>query len=329
MVFTVVGSSVVCSCAVGYSLVGQAVLGPQRCVLTSLATPFLNTEQQASTVVYRTVGPQVSLTLLHYFTRAAAACTYFGGTLNLADCQTLANLCVLQLYDDSATACITYSRVLAGRTFKDWEGVASWSAQLPWLLYPAQGSAVCKDSGYKSHLSLDDFFLEYKVASYTLNGTYLGLSGLETLFGYCGVKAPLSSTGGGSSMDTRGQLFAHAMRLDLGCDLTSLLQKEQLLYELFLVNPRETGLMYPIPIRIVGVKSGGQAVNSLSASADVCDESDVMTRRFFLFDIVTGLTAASPTLPTVIRYTYYDGRRVHLLKCMYACVSKCVRVGMR
>lgn len=40
----------------------------------------------------------------------------------------------------------------------------------------------------------------------------------------------------------------------------------------------------------------------MSPRSGFCDASDVLVRRFVLFDIVSGLTAASPSQPSVVRY---------------------------
>lgn len=304
MTFQKASDALVCLCPPDYTTTGASAVGPQSCVPTAQASPFVIAEVKASTVAYPRLGSSVqSIVLQHYYVKAVTGCTYFGGSLNLQDCQTLANLCVLQLYDDTATACVDFLAIYNARSSKGVYDVAAWSNALPWIYYNSAGvsaSTVCSDTTFSKHLSLGKF-LNYFVASYTLNGTYLGLAPLDTFFSYCSLQAPLSSQGGGDSSNTYWQFFANSQILDYQCDLSLLLEEEQRFHELFIFSNRRD-LYHPVPVRIVDVLSNGARTNNLVPRRVLCDEKDVLVRRFFLYDIVSGVSTASPSSPSVIRY---------------------------
>ena len=130
-----------------------------------------------------------------------------------AACETLANLCVLQLYDDRTNACINYQTILAARLDKGVAGVTTRSATLPWLLYPSGGDSICLDESLQRRMHLSNDQLEYYLASYTINGTFLGYSPLDTLLNYCTRSSPYSSLGGGSASSTSWQYFANSQRI--------------------------------------------------------------------------------------------------------------------
>lgn len=86
--------------------------------------------------------------------------------------------------------------------------------------------------------------------------------------------------------------------------MAQLVLSEQLFYELFL-NDVNANLLYPVPVRLVNQRVQGVQVNSnFIPKNSFCDSSDVLVRRFTLYDVVTGVTSASPSSqsPLVIRY---------------------------
>lgn len=59
-------------------------------------------------------------------------------------CQILANLCVLNMYDDAAEACSHFAAITAGRS-QDTRGVATWGSGMPWI----QVSGCVREDGGK------------------------------------------------------------------------------------------------------------------------------------------------------------------------------------
>ena len=292
----------VCTCPTGYTITGVTSIGSQSCVLTSLAAAYLKIEGIAINSKYSSIGVAVlSTTILHYFTKAAVHCQYYGGPQDIQSCNILANLCALQLYDDQSTVCASYLAITSSRGATFVDNVANWVAGMPWLYYSGSSEA-CFYDGVDRTVSLKNDKLVYVLGTFTMNGTFLGYRPLGTLFTYCGRTAPYSSDGGGTSSSTDYQIFAHVTNSNYTCDLTTLYGSEQLFYELYL----QGSAFYPVPVRVVNLRTGasGTQPNSLRPKANLCDASDVLVRRFFLVDIISGLTANSATggLPQVMRY---------------------------
>lgn len=227
---------------------------------------------------------------------------HYGTGANSQDCQALANLCVLQLYDDSTGACKAFDDIVALRgTSGLTNSIVNWGIGMPWL-YVANGIAACSDTQFRPKVTLLNYDLKYVVASYTLNGTFNGFSELDTLFTFCAPRAPYTSVGGGSSSSTGWQIFGATEMSSYSCDLDTLATREQLFYELYLFDVTQKSHLYPVPVRIVGAKRGGIKLNSLYPRSQ-CDASDMLVRRFMLFDMVSGMTSASsPGSPAVMRY---------------------------
>lgn len=108
MEMSVSGTSYSCTCPSGYTLTGVTSVGEQSCVKTTMISEFSSIEDASSTVTYYetpTATSVVSQTILHYYARSAALCTYYGGQRDIRECQILANLCALTLYDASYGPC--------------------------------------------------------------------------------------------------------------------------------------------------------------------------------------------------------------------------------
>jgi hypothetical protein len=108
MEMTVSGTNYACTCPTGYTLTGVTSIGAQSCVLTTMIAEFSSIENSASTITYYETSSQTSVTsqvVLHYYARSAALCKYYGGQSNIRECEALANMCALSLYDSSYGAC--------------------------------------------------------------------------------------------------------------------------------------------------------------------------------------------------------------------------------
>ena len=315
-------SSGACVCNSGYTLVGNGALGEQMCVATAIASAFTAELSSASTVTYYSSDDSVqsitSLTMSHYFVQAAALCKYYGTYVNdMKYCQILANLCALQLFDDSTVACSTFIAIqdLRGtanlQTQNLYVGtqivtytIQSWYAGMPWLYFSTgAAAAICQTDSYFTRMSLKKHQLQYVVSTFTLNGTWVGYQKLESLLQYCTVSAPESSTGGGTSSYNFWQYFDYTSDYTYSCQLENLLYKEQHFYELYLYDS-STQYFHPLPVRVTNLRSGTSTPNEQSP-AYLCGGDDVLVRRFMLSDIVSGVTSAtagSATTPNVVRY---------------------------
>lgn len=303
MILTISNNVITCSCGTDYTLVGNSILDEQRCIFTTEASPFTPLELAASQVNYgNNIGTISSLTFRNYYVEAAAKCKFFSGTDSVRYCQILANLCVLQLYNNNAQVCVNHLENVISRGLSVVNDIENWVLGQPWI-YFANNNAACQTNTYTNPVSLSNQLLEYVVAMYTLNGTFVGYNSLETLLSYCTQLPPNSGSGGGTGTSTKWQIFGTSQTLIQQCNLKGLLGQEQYFYELYLYDPSVPNSYSPVPIRIVNLLSNGVTVNKKDTKF-LCDGTDVLVRRFFLYDIVSGLTSTTTLSSTlaVMRY---------------------------
>eukprot|EP01038_Epipyxis_sp_PR26KG_P012906 gene12906-17295_t len=295
-----------CSCGTGYTTVGVTAIGAQSCLKTTLTTTYSSLVTKASQVTYTTIGTITSQTMKHYFLQAASRCLYYGSPADVKYCQILVNLCVLQLYDDKAEACIAHQDVISARGTSNYiRSVENWVAGSPWLYFAQTGSKACYFELMSQRINFNHIKLKYVVATYTMNGTFLSYSNLDTLFFYCNRSAPYSGSGGGASSSTNWQLYGANQRLSYKCYLPSLVPKQQLFYEIFHYDVR-TAKYYPVPVRVLNLKSNGQYINE-RVTVKTCNTHDILVRRFFLFDVVSGISSDTTNFNglQVMRYASY------------------------
>jgi meckelin len=199
------------------------------------------------------------------------------------------------------TALYAASNARTGNT----NSITGWGAGAPWM-YVAGGGDACFLEEYRTPVSLFDQMMRYVVGKYTLNGTFAGYDEIGTLFTYCSRPLAFSGYGGGEGSSTGWQYYGASETQNYQCDLSTLLDKDQYFYELFLYDPKtddtENNLL-PVPVRVVGVTLDGGSTTSNTLSPELlCDGDDVLVRRFFLYDIVSGFSSTSGDTPDVIRY---------------------------
>lgn len=126
---------------------------------------------------------------------------------------------------------------------------AGWSATLPWLYYDTLASSVTKDLGISMRVSfkastnvLGSTYdtMVFKLAKFSLNGTWLGMEDLSTQLLYCNMSAPFTDKGGGSSRSTRWLRFGYNSDVKYDCDFSQLLYHETFFYDLYLVDQVHT-----------------------------------------------------------------------------------------
>lgn len=128
---------------------------------------------------------------------------------------------------------------------------------------------------------------------------------VNTFFSYCSSPAPDSQDGGGTATSTQWTVFGSSEHLKFQCSLASLLDDEQQFYELFLLDSATT-LLTPVPVRIINAVRDQSRPNGFVTNGELCSRGGLHSRRFFLADTVSGLTADSyvskPHIPVVLRY---------------------------
>ena len=94
--------------------------------------------------------------------------------------------------------------------------------------------------------------LELRAATYTLNGTFLGTRPFSSDLFYCSTKAPRTYLVEVQIPTRSGRGSADRTWTHFHCDLRTLLDREQLFYDLYLVDPDggcgTDDCLYPIPI---------------------------------------------------------------------------------
>jgi len=217
-----------------------------------------------------------------------------------------------QFYDDQHPVCSTFLAIALARGTSSWtNNVQGWSPALPWLYY-ANGIDACSDLQFSGRASLRNEFETYVVAVYLLDGTFKGFRPMNTLLTYCGEPAPYSGFGGGTSSSNAFTQFGSGEINHYNCDLATLLTKPQEFYELYLADPRGAGNgLYPAPVRVVNLRNKGSNPNNFQPKGLLCDGGDVLVRRFFLYDIVSGVTASSGAYPQVTKATFVTSLHHH------------------
>ncbi|KAJ3154854.1 Meckelin [Geranomyces michiganensis] len=221
---------------------------------------------------------------------------------NSTACEALSNLCTLQLYDTTASACVYYLRIVQQRAQLTSDSAQTLQA-LPSLYYSLTGTdpatvasqivnmnaAVTPESGVSK--------LPLVVAAYSLNGTFLGLQEVAAQLQNC---AP-------NPIDHLTSWLSIANEYDTSCavNLVTLLDNKPpiIFYDLcmFAAYPLSisnallsatadikdaSDTLVPIPVRVTNYRSGGKQPN---AEPDPWDFStSALFRRFFIVDAVSG-----------------------------------------
>lgn len=344
--------SCVCKDLVEYVVTGVAELGEQQCVdavvaaevqqeapeglATEVTFTDVVTAAGSSAVTSVTVTP--SLTFKHIFLRAATRCDGFQTADDLAYCSALANLCVLHHYSPRSRVCALYATLAAERatSVNNWAG---WPLHMPFIQYASSVSAtgVLSSTALEQTMSFDAGtqpgtfeHMEFILAKFSVNGTFLGIEELGWQFVYCG-----GGSQGGITSRPRWLKFGVSYSQDISCNLGSLLSAgEPTMYELYIVDAeaaKENALLaaaeadedfsdgdasgagasirrnadalpttlFPVPFRDENYETEGDERPNENLDGETSD--DVLARRFFLYDTVSGVDQVGSD-PKVIRY---------------------------
>ncbi|GBG28027.1 Meckelin [Hondaea fermentalgiana] len=234
----------------------------------------------------------------HYFPLAGARCRYLRDAEGLQMCQALANLCVLQQYNDESPACELMADIHQNRD--QWNEVTwDWRQLTPWLHYEDLAPTVLADTGIETEFSFDMQkkdgtvdYMQFVLARYSLNGTFLGWSNVTTEFEFC---TPTQN------QVPRWRHFGYGYGHTYACNLFNLMRyfPEPEFYDMYLVDVANSGRLYPVPVRNRNLVQNGAFPNENTEIAEEAD--DVLTRRFFLYDQVSSSVSASDEA-SVIRY---------------------------
>lgn len=252
-----------------------------------------------------------SLLFLDNLIDVAADCRNYG---NRTQCNALANLCVLTMYDATSAACKLYNGIVDERKANEYHSsdgelnpAVGWSETMPWLYYSTAvdylsridlGALVTFDDPGSSATEVSE--LQFVLSVTTLSGEWLGLRPVGKLLQLCG----------GREQDlTQWQRFGTnyfndcdlgvAEALDAARGMGKSASGETLFFDLYIQDLRGAAAtanvwpesLYPVPIRVANI-----LVNKNAAAED-----DVMVRRFFVIDETAGV-AVSGSAATAVTY---------------------------
>ncbi|XP_045605694.1 meckelin [Procambarus clarkii] len=209
---------------------------------------------------------------------AAHSCTF---SHNKSACQLLSNMCVLLHYDfsDEFNAC-EYYREGFGDNF------VNLPDYVPWLYYTeGEASVYLSKTRLKTHYSFNkgnpDSKLNFTVAKYSAEGQFLKYGRLEDVLTLC---PPIDF-----QLDAAvqfGTTFSQSCLINVK-DLWNKYDTE--FYDVFLqYYDDDEHMIYAIPVLNRNYKEGGSHVNQQD------QKRWQLTRRFFLFDNISGKESLSP-----------------------------------
>jgi len=230
---------------------------------------------------------------------AARRCKYF---LDTKECNHLANMCVLALYNPDSLVCQLFQDIVDSKNEVPAYDISGWSTGLPWLYYDGPASLYTDSKLISTKYAFDEHSIyseftnkfELTVATYTLNGTFLGLFDLTTQLQLCTVE---------QGQERKFLFFGREYSNTCKINLESLLKtwEEPHFFDLYLKTG--TNKFFPIPVILQNYRDNGVLRN-------VGDETQQLTsavRRLFLYDNISGHTAypnrfPTTSIPEVTRY---------------------------
>eukprot|EP01032_Pedospumella_encystans_P014840 gene14840-17019_t len=161
---------------------------------------------------------------------------------------------------------------------------------MPWLYINGDANTVCNTWAYKKRVNLNALLMRFVLAKYHMNGTFGGYENLDTQLSYCQRDEPFTDRGGGNSRSTEWLQFGSNKKFSFSCALRNLLKEEMMFYELFIYGRNAD--FTPVPIRITNVLNAENIrPNNPVPTEPLCDTGDVLTRRFFLYDTLSGISS--------------------------------------
>ena len=283
-----------CVCSDGYLLTGEASIGEQSCISTShspsISNPgYAKVRFQDPTILGRYDFTLESITMSHLYIKASSECEFYKASTGKSSCQALGNLCVLNMYDEDSPACMQFE-IISQKRLETYHGIKEWKYTMPWLYYSDESEYITNDKSLNMKISFQPqsnyvHELTFKLAKYTVNGTFVGIEDLTNQFEYCRNSL---------SQDRKPHWLSFGMthRHEYSCSIEeTLLGKEMYLYDMYIVDNSCGGdlestdsfdCLYPVPVLNRNLVRDNQFPNINQKFGD--DIDDQYTRRFFLFD---------------------------------------------
>eukprot|EP00520_Triparma_pacifica_P017541 CAMPEP_0118665276 /NCGR_PEP_ID=MMETSP0785-20121206/18528_1 /TAXON_ID=91992 /ORGANISM="Bolidomonas pacifica, Strain CCMP 1866" /LENGTH=1102 /DNA_ID=CAMNT_0006559375 /DNA_START=139 /DNA_END=3444 /DNA_ORIENTATION=- len=304
-------ASFVCQCPTGMQKVGRETEGTQKCVINNMNAEtdveFYAIETEPYSGIATGTDTVASDAMSHYFDYAYYKCAKAAVAFLTKDvqeaCQTLANLCVMNMYDEDHDTCDYYDTIKNTRLIEYYNDIDGWKEALPWITYKEAPKTIRENRGIEMQVSFEELTgythkLRYKLFKYALNGTFVGVEDLGTQFTYCGMATPNTEYGGGDTSSTKFLKFGTGQKTVYQCDLEVLALEEMFFYDMYVVDEGNTDCvgsgqvasegdcLYPVPILIRNLRLNAAFPNANQEPEEEID--DVFVRRFFLHDNESG-----------------------------------------
>lgn len=224
---------------------------------------------------------------------SATSCYLNSGTAqNNTACNTLGNICVLNMYDPASAACTLFDRLFVLRSERyhtETSPSLPWAVSLPWLTYEGQAEFILKSRDLLAEVSFvaagagstKVHELKLVLSAYAMNGEWLGFRNFTSQFQLCGA-------GQGEIDDWLrvGTNYINACEISL----ENIIEKsrdymetngEPIFYDPYIVDALDR--LYPIPVYVRNY----QDASDFLINQDGSFLNDILVRRFFMTDIAT------------------------------------------
>lgn len=203
-------------------------------------------------------------------------------------CNILANLCVYQMYTESAAPCKAFINMQTSITTQQnsfyGEG---WRTGLPWIYYVDDGSTVIKNNAkiegkaeFQTTSTSKLGTLYFRLGMYSLEGDFLGFQNLTTQLQLCPADYQY-----GVDYREFGRSVSSKCNYNVSqlIDTALLPNNTDVFYDLWLVDVNDNYI--DVPVKILNyVDSDGNFPNRKSSKS-----SWKFVRRFFIYDTKSGL----------------------------------------
>lgn len=288
-----------CSCKTGYvesqgTCVASSEIS-QLQISESAYTMIYNNRENAQGVGSHTLSP--SYTFRYFYQKAALDCYVYNV---IKGCQILANLCVLQLYNEDAEVCKVYksqaaTRDLANQNVQD----QGWKKDMAWIYYERSAKTILEAGTVTMKVTFDSSdstkvnLMEFKLAEFSIDGTLLGFQELTDQLILCP-----------HSLEDSKNYREFGTNINIACslDLTQFFNmKKNSFYEMYFID--ESDNIIDVPILVTNyMVSGGNTPNSETKSKSGWK----LTRRFFIYDNLSGISTEggyeTGARPEIVQY---------------------------
>ena len=274
-----------CTCRDGYIMVGEESVGDKKCIkmLPSINTGYLD-------INFPIIGEVISTSLIHshFYLYAASHCEYFEwySKRSRLGCQSLTNLCTLQLYDNEAAACNEYKLI---QEFRNNFVPISYEEQrplmLPWLFYESDTiqDLMSGRNTLPGKISFGDK-VDIKLGKYSLSGNFQGFQNFLDLFKNCSSQVKADDV----------IKFGYNKVMYFHCSFD--VMQDVYFFDPFIVDSTKSSCseimnsdcLYPIPVLHRNTIFNGNLLNWDLHSNKQAGQDRIYTRRFFLADLKSG-----------------------------------------